>query len=91
MKRLHPLLGLAVLFIVLFCSCGDKKEEVDAKALMEQKCTFCHFTDRINKEPHTPDEWRMIVERMRLSNPQMLPQEEALLITKYLQENIAKR
>lgn len=90
MKRIYSLLGLATLLIVLVCSCGDKKDEVDVKALMGQKCTFCHFSDRINKEPHTPDKWRTIVERMRLSNPQMLSKEEARLITKYLQENVAK-
>jgi hypothetical protein len=77
---------------MLSCSCGDKKEEseIDIKTLIAQKCSICHFSDRVFQEPRGQKEWEVLVERMRLLNPQILSQEEALLMTEYFQENLSK-
>ncbi len=82
--------GLAALLITLVCSCGAKKEkQVDIKELVAQKCSMCHFSERIYKDPRAPREWEIIVGRMRALNPQLLSREEAANITKYLQENVS--
>jgi len=87
------ILGLS---LALFLGCGSSKEEApssvtDPKQLMEAKCTACHFSDRIFKEPRYVDEWKAIVDRMRSKNVSWITPEEASRIFNYLVENNSKK
>ena len=84
--------GLIALLVALTCSCGAKKEEakVDVKAMVDQKCSICHPVDRIQNKPRSQRDWEVVMKRMRIINPQLLNQEETLLMTKYFKENLSK-
>ncbi len=77
---------LAVMGIMT--SCGDSAEEKKLKMreFVENKCTMCHFSKRIFEKARTPEEWEVIVNRMRSKNPSHITATEAGSIKAYLED-----
>jgi len=72
-------------------ACAKKEgKTIDAKGLMEARCSTCHFSTDIYTVIKTPEEWTITVERMRRINPGLISVEESVLITAYLQEHLSK-
>ena len=45
---------------------GGSPEIAQACALTERKCTACHERERFTTRRHTPEQWKDIVDKMRL-------------------------
>jgi hypothetical protein len=76
----------------LFLAGCEKKEEpeaqfTDMKSFIEFKCSICHFSSRIYKEPRTEKFWINLLGRHRRINPQLLNNEDAEKILEYLLVN----
>lgn len=89
----------ALFAATLLAACGSKASpspsatsapssggSLDGQALMQQRCTVCHSTDRITSAHKTADQWKMTVDRMIGHGAQLSPQEEQTLIN-YLAQN----
>jgi hypothetical protein len=57
----------------------------DACSLASHRCSHCHSLDRVVEQHFdTPDEWRALVHRMRLTPGSDIPPEEEPVITRCL-------
>lgn len=66
----------------------DSYDEVEAKALFEDKCSQCHeLSDAIDYPPQSKEETTEIITRM-IDNGLYLEEEEIKLITRYMNENL---
>ncbi len=86
------LIVVSMFMMVFFLGCDAKKEaeKIYIKQLVAQKCSICHFSERIYKEPRSPREWTAIVDRMQKINPTLLKKTDSLLILEYLKQNVSK-
>jgi cytochrome c2 len=80
---------ILILFVGTFLvSCGSNAAPTtspggasDGKALMQERCTVCHSTDRITTTHKTADQWTSTVTRMISHGAQLNTQEQQTLIT----------
>jgi len=80
---------ILILFVGTFLvSCGSNAAPTtspggasDGKALMQERCTVCHSTDRITTAHKTADQWTSTVTRMISHGAQLNTQEQQTLIT----------
>lgn len=87
MKTMRNLfLAFTAAVILASCQGGNSKRDEERKALVEQKCTACHFTDRIFDAKKTKAEWKKLVQRMRAMNPNLISEQEAVVIWEYFKE-----
>lgn len=84
---------LTLLIGTLLASCGTNNTtpasssgSSDGQTLMQERCSVCHSTDRINSAHKTADLWTATVERMLSHGAQLNSQEQQTLID-YLAEN----
>jgi cytochrome c2 len=91
MKRIS-LSVLAVFFAIASAVLAQdvQKDQVDAKALFENKCSACHSIDRSKSKKKTASAWADIVKRMRRRGAAVTDQ-EAKIIVDYLAENYGKQ
>src|ERR1051325_6369712 len=86
--------SLVGLFILTICCCavsaqgpagqqGRSLPEGNAKAIVETACTTCHATTMITSAGHTPEDWKLLVERM-VSAGADVPQNQMPMVTEYL-------
>ncbi|MBM3476008.1 MAG: hypothetical protein FJX75_22290 [Armatimonadetes bacterium] len=68
---------------------------VDAKALVEDRCTQCHGIDKVEKEKGDAEEWGAIVGKMQQNAERMkktpITDEEAAKIKEYLAATYPKQ
>ena len=83
---------LSLFLTSVFPGCGQKSAEksINAKDLVAEKCSMCHFTDRIYKEKRSAEDWVNIVQKMCSKNPNWISEEERIAITQYLTQNASK-
>ena len=83
---------LSLFLVSAFLGCGQKSAEksTNAKDLVAEKCSMCHFTDRIYKEKRSAEDWANIVQKMCSKNPNWISEEERIAITQYLTQNVSK-
>ena len=62
---------------------GQSLPAGNAKALVETACTTCHATTMITSAGHTPEDWKLLVERM-VSAGADVPQNQMAMVTDYL-------
>ena len=62
----------------------------DAKAIVETACTTCHAATMITNTGHTPEDWKLLVERM-VSAGADVPQNQMAMVTDYLSKNFPER
>jgi len=81
------ILGISVVFT------GDLgfAAEVDGRAVIEKKCSQCHFREngkwsRIESQRKTPEGWEMTVTRMQIVNGLEISPEEKRAVIKYLSD-----
>lgn len=95
---------LVLLLGLLLAACGGAKDEtavptteqgegtpvtLDAKSLLEERCTRCHDLGRVEKANKTEEEWKATVERM-VGKGAQLSQAEQTLVIRYLAETYPK-
>ena len=92
--RKNSLFGLLVL-VVFCCSVSAQRSggqaapplpAGDAKAIVDTACTTCHATTMITNAGHTPEDWKLLVERM-VSAGADVPQNQMAMVTDYLAKN----
>ena len=94
MKKTVQVVIFILLVIIFSMACSNKQERLaNARKLLNERCSKCHFEDRIYKKKYTKEDWENIVNRMvRYSkeNPQKekieIPHEDAYEILMLLQE-----
>src|SRR5579871_5145307 len=59
----------------------------NAKALIESACTACHDLNLITSAGHTPEDWKLLVERMVAAGAAVQPNQMAM-VTDYLAKNL---
>jgi cytochrome c5 len=89
---------LIVLAGILLAACGSSStatassggttggSATDGQALLQQRCTVCHSTNRITSAHHTAAEWKTTVDLMITKGAQLSPTEEQTLVN-YLAQN----
>ncbi len=89
---LRWIIGIAISLVILSASfsCSAKDEEAEIRALVENKCSMCHFSKRIYQQPRPKEEWNMIVPRMRALNPTLISKEDAKTILEFLNEHVSE-
>src|SRR5579863_7592581 len=55
----------------------------DAKAIVETSCTTCHALSLITGAGHTPEDWKLLVERMVAAGAEV-PNNQFAMLTDYL-------
>jgi hypothetical protein len=87
------ILLLILLMGALLASCGSSQSTpaatsgaTDGQALMQERCSVCHSTERITTAHKTAAEWTTTVERMISHGAQLNSQEQQTLID-YLAAN----
>ena len=85
--------GIFLMLVVI--GCGQKKSEdkaipTDIKKFVEEKCSMCHFSDRIYKDKRSREEWAGVVQKMRTLNPSWISEEEGNAILQYLAKNASQ-
>src|SRR5437667_4611166 len=89
--------SLVGLFILTICCCavsaqgpagqqGRSLPEGNAKAIVETACTTCHAATMITSAGHTPEDWKLLMERM-VSAGAEVPQNQIAMVTDYLSKN----
>jgi len=100
-KRILVPISISLLFVlaaILLAACGATSPSAtppptspsgvtsDGQALMQQRCTVCHSSDRITSAHKTADQWKTTVDRMISHGAQLTSAEEQTLID-YLAQN----
>jgi virginiamycin B lyase len=62
----------------------------DGKAIVDSACTTCHAATMITNAGHTPEDWKLLVERM-VSAGADVPQNQMAMVTDYLSKNFPER
>ena len=96
-KKFFVFFLLFALITVVAVGCGDdagqtpdpgnnnENETVLTGAdLVDDRCIECHNLDRVYRER---DDWPQVVERMLGYSPNLLTEEERVLVIEYLEEN----
>jgi len=85
--RFTPPLMLTILLLLVImafvCSCSERKVNIDAEVLIQERCTKCHTLAPIQNAKKTPEEWEKTVQRMRLKGAK-LSDEEAKIVIQHL-------
>jgi hypothetical protein len=79
---------LLVLVLVLAACAGEKQpvaEDLDGKALVEERCTVCHDLQRVESASKSREGWQSNVERMIDTGAQLNDAEKDAVI-EYLTE-----
>src|SRR6516164_4618238 len=81
-------LGLSSAIVICFAILlqGQSLPNGDSKALVEKACTTCHAATMITSAGHTPEDWKLLVERM-VSDGAEVPQNQMATVTDYLAKN----
>ncbi len=91
MKKPWPAVVLGGALVFALAGCGGKgepkKSVADVKTLIENKCSTCHFSNRIFDTPRPAAQWTDIIQRMRAFNQDMLSREEVKRIVAYLEKH----
>jgi len=93
MRRLTLITGFFLMLLLLahfYPAPSNANDKVDPKIIFEQRCSKCHKLDR-SKPIESPEIWKTIVDRMAKKRNSEISASEAILITKYLQENMVKK
>lgn len=92
MKIFLKVFGLYLLFsvFILGWSTSAAAEQLEPKALFENRCSRCHSLDRTNIT-ETPEAWKAIVNMMKAKGSSGISDEDAEVITRYLIENRSKK
>src|SRR5689334_957934 len=79
-------LGILILSSAVFAQ-GQQKgrtlPEGKEKSLVESACTACHALSLITSAGHTPEDWKLLVERM-VSAGAEIPKDQMASVTSYL-------
>jgi PBP1b-binding outer membrane lipoprotein LpoB len=96
MKK-HSISLLVLAGLLLLLGCKNKEETspyssqqalpTDMKKYVEVKCSMCHFSNQVFEKPRKPEEWMVLVPRMRSINRQLLTEEDVERILNYLITN----
>ena len=87
------LLGVILIVVLLFMFVSKPKEtgiKSVSESLMEEKCVKCHDTQRIRFFKRTPQEWEVIVRRMREKDTGWLSEEDAAACLGFLKLAFSK-
>ncbi len=60
-----------------------EEEAIDGETLVQERCTVCHDTGRIDREDHTEEEWAEVVDEM-IEKGAELTDEERQIVIEYL-------
>ena len=88
MTRIWVVLAVIVLVLMLAaCSGGASSSEpkIDAKAVVEDRCTQCHGLDKVTSAQKTQEQWEMTVSNM-VGKGAKLSAEEQTAVVAYLAE-----
>jgi cytochrome c5 len=58
--------------------------DVDARALYDAKCLFCHSAEVAQRPRLKPAQWRRLVESMRARAPMLISRGDADVLTRYI-------
>lgn len=98
MKNRRSTLLMTLLAVILFlsaCSSGASSTtpapttSLDGATLIQERCSVCHPTARIEITNHTAADWKTIVNVMISRGAQLTPQEETVVVS-YLASNFGK-
>jgi virginiamycin B lyase len=64
--------------------------EGSGKALVETACIGCHPVAMITNAQHTPEDWKLLMERM-VSNGAPIPENQFAMVTEYLAQSFPER
>jgi quinohemoprotein amine dehydrogenase len=86
-KSLNSILKVSIGLLV--GSVGLNATDIDAKTIIETKCTACHTStpqglSRISEQRKTPEAWFMTVDRMQKDHGLILSKEQEQSVVKYL-------
>src|SRR6266853_1579081 len=85
--RKYSVLAAAAATAMLFGQGGKQAARPlpngDAKALVETACTTCHPITMITTTGHSPEDWKLLVERMVAAGAEV-PQNQVPMVTAYL-------
>src|SRR5690349_10444413 len=62
---------------------GRALPEGNGKAIVETACTTCHPASMITNAGHSPEEWKLVMERMVAAGAEV-PQNQVAMVTEYL-------
>src|SRR5262249_24408087 len=81
-------LGLSSAIVICFAILvqGQSLPNGNAKALVEKACRSCHAATMITSAGHTPEDWKLLVERM-VSAGADVPQNQMASVSDYLAKN----
>lgn len=94
-KMFSVLISLGLVFLlmsILLSACGQTKPStsepsnsptsatLDGQALMQQRCSVCHSTNRISQSSRTSDQWAALVDAMISRGAQLNSTERQMLI-----------
>jgi cytochrome c5 len=66
------------------------EQQVDAKALFEEKCSVCHELERPRSQKKTRAEWEVTLSWMKSMIDADISEKDAKIILDYLSENYGK-
>ena len=91
MNKWFMILPVLLFVSLLTTQCGGAPEatELDARSVLEKRCTVCHDLGRVERSKKTEAQWRATIERMELLGARLYEGEEELL-SKYLAETYPK-
>lgn len=79
MKR-ELLIGLAIGFVLSAIEVPVTLAQEDGAALLDQRCSVCHPSERPKSKKKTPEEWQATVTRMMGKGAQLTPEEKQVLV-----------
>ena len=60
--------------------------QAEAKALFDDRCSYCHSLDRILYRKASPIDWKILVDTMQIKSMGRISDSDAAIITRYLSE-----
>ncbi|MDY6846479.1 MAG: hypothetical protein SVP52_05030 [Chloroflexota bacterium] len=80
--RIISLTGLILMTLIAACAQSTTPEpsETDTRALIIEKCSDCHSTDRVFEGDYTQEEWSEIFDDMIQKGAGVSPEEKPIMI-----------
>jgi virginiamycin B lyase len=90
----HSLFGFLIVTIFCFAvsaqgpaqQAAQSLPEGNGKTIVDTACTSCHAVAMITNAGHTPEDWKLLVERMVAAGAEV-PQNQTAMVTDYLSKN----
>jgi len=83
------LTGLILLTLIAACAQSTTPEPAttDTRALIVEKCSECHSTDRVFSGDYTQEEWLEVFDEMIEKGAEVSPEEKTIMIEWLVSQN----